>query len=125
RAAARAESLFGAGVGMGIFLYVTVGTGISSCLVMDGRPFTGCRGAAGTMASGPWTVECDQCGAVARYTLEQIASGPALVARYNREVKGSLIRAEQVITAAGHSDPDALRIIQSAAQLLGMGVGWL
>ncbi len=43
RAAARGESLFGAGRGCSSFLYVTVGTGISACLVIGGVPFTGAR----------------------------------------------------------------------------------
>src|SRR6185295_1771091 len=41
RAAARAEARFGAGKGRGIFAYVTIGTGVSYCLVIDGRPHAG------------------------------------------------------------------------------------
>ena len=52
RAAAFGEALFGAGKPYGNFLYVTVGTGISCCLVMDGKPYTGARGLTGTFASG-------------------------------------------------------------------------
>src|SRR5262245_49387433 len=37
RAAAIAEGRFGAGAGAKCFLYVTVGTGISCCLVIDGK----------------------------------------------------------------------------------------
>src|SRR4051794_36929676 len=40
RAAALAESMFGAGSGFGSFVFVTVGTGISCCLVQNGRPYT-------------------------------------------------------------------------------------
>ena len=53
RAAARAEALLGRGHGLDCFLYVSIGTGISCCLVIDGEPFTGANGATGTMASGP------------------------------------------------------------------------
>ncbi len=53
RAAALAEAMFGAGRPFKQFLYVTVGTGISCCLVLDGKPFTGAHGATGTMASSP------------------------------------------------------------------------
>src|SRR2546430_9820677 len=35
------------------FLYVTVGTGISYSLVIDGKPFTGAHGHAISFASGP------------------------------------------------------------------------
>ena len=47
RAAARAEAMFGAGKNFNQFLYVTVGTGISCCLMLGGKPFTGTRGATG------------------------------------------------------------------------------
>src|SRR5207237_5967983 len=51
RAAARAEARFGAGAGAEIFLYVTVGTGISCCLIQNGQPYLGARGLTGTFAS--------------------------------------------------------------------------
>ena len=41
RAAALAEARFGAGRGRSSFLYVTISTGISHCLVIDGRPWAG------------------------------------------------------------------------------------
>src|SRR2546427_5469713 len=56
RAAALAEAVFGAGKSFQQFLYVTVGTGISCCLVLDGKPFTGAHGFTGTMASSPLSV---------------------------------------------------------------------
>jgi glucokinase len=56
RAAALAESMFGAGRGLGSFLYVTVGTGISHTFVLAGRPFAGARGNALLFASSPYTV---------------------------------------------------------------------
>jgi glucokinase len=46
RAAALAEARFGAGRGLGSFVYVTISTGISHCLVIDGRPWPGARGNA-------------------------------------------------------------------------------
>jgi glucokinase len=46
RAAAVAEARFGAGRRVADFLYVSVGSGISHCLVTDGRPRTGVHGSA-------------------------------------------------------------------------------
>src|SRR5262245_28415006 len=43
RAHALAEARFGAGRPFRLFVFVTVGTGISSCLVQDGRPYAGAR----------------------------------------------------------------------------------
>jgi glucokinase len=46
RAAALAEARFGAGRDEPDFLYVSVGSGISHCLMVDGRPRLGVRGSA-------------------------------------------------------------------------------
>src|SRR5882762_10482740 len=62
RAAAYCEARFGAGRNHRIFLYLTVGTGIGSSLVLDGLPYTGARGSSGTLASSPLTTHCGQCG---------------------------------------------------------------
>jgi glucokinase len=46
RAAAVAEARFGHGHDWPDFLYVTVGSGVSHCLMVDGRPRLGARGSA-------------------------------------------------------------------------------
>ena len=53
RAAALAEASLGRGRGLASVLYVTVGTGISCTLVVDGRPYAGAHGHAISFASGP------------------------------------------------------------------------
>src|SRR5215217_2359035 len=62
RAAAVGEARYGAGGEFSTFIYVTVGTGISSCLVQDGRPFAGARGNALVLASAPLSSICPHCG---------------------------------------------------------------
>jgi glucokinase len=123
RAAAFAEALFGAGRDKDVFLYVTIGTGISSCLCVGGEPFPGGRGAPGTMASGLIPEFCD-VGTKGGVTLEQVASGPALVARYNA-FGGKARAGQEVIAAAASGDEKALRVIRSGADLLGGSIGWL
>src|SRR5206468_8561396 len=81
RAAALAEALFGAGQPFRLFVYVTVGTGISCCLVQDGRPYAGGHGNALIFASSPLTTTCTQCGTILKPVLEEFASGPAPVRR--------------------------------------------
>lgn len=125
RVAACAEALFGAGKSFRIFLYVTVGTGISSCLMLDGKPFLGARGATGTMASSPLHSICSQCGTVSDRTLEEMASGPALVARYNKKAKTQVETGEAVLAAAGNGDPTAIEVVQSAGEALGQTLGLL
>ncbi len=123
RAAARAEALFGAGRGLGIFLYLTIGTGISSCLVLDGRPYLGARGLSGTIGSGALSVACEACGHVSRQCLEQIASGPALVSRYNQLAGANVPSGQEVLAAAAAGDSAALRILHDAGEALEATVG--
>lgn len=120
RAAALAEAMFGAGRGAETFLYVTVGTGISSCLVIGGEPFAGARGAAGTMASGPFpTMDLGNAS-----SLEAIASGPGLVASYET-AGGDEPTAQGVLAAAEAGDPRALEVVLRGGRALGSTIGLL
>lgn len=125
RAPALAEAMFGAGRPFRLFIYVTVGTGISYALVQDGRPYRGARGNALIMASSPLTTICTECGAVLRPVLDEFASGPALVARYNRAGGGPAACGEDVLAAVAVSDPAAIHVIKTAGEALGVSVGWL
>jgi predicted NBD/HSP70 family sugar kinase len=125
RAAARAEALFGAGLGLRQFLYVTVGTGIASCLVIDGEPFTGARGATGTMASAPWSRTCEECGHFSQSTLEQFAAGSGLVHRLNQLRPGSVRTGHDVLAAATAGDSEALAVVRTGAEALGSTVALL
>ncbi len=124
RAAARAEALFGAGREANVFLYVSIGTGIASCLVIDGQPFAGARGATGTMASGPVPGFGEIASKALLPTLEQIASGPALATRF-RALGGGAQCGQDVLAAAEAGDKIAINVIQSAAEALGGSIGWL
>jgi glucokinase len=125
RAAALAEAHCGAGKPFRIFLYVTVGTGIASCLMLDGRPYLGARGATGTMASSPLSVPCEQCGHTSRRTLEELAAGPALVARFNQLKPDAAKTGHDVLAAVAAGDADALAVVQSAGEALESAVGLL
>ena len=94
RAAAVAESRFGAGREEPDFLYVSVGTGISHCLIVDGQPRTGVRGCA-------------------------IGTGAPLVERWSGGL--ALARLSGHATAeAALADPDAERIVAAGARRLGL-----
>lgn len=80
RAAGLAEARFGAGRAFREFLFVTVGTGVSAVHVRDGQPYRGSRGAALVIANGRRRRRCESCGHLDDTELEDIASGPALVA---------------------------------------------
>ena len=85
RAAALAEARFGAGQDYDSFAFVTVGTGISSCLVLGGVPYAGSHGTAQLLGSGPITMTCPDCGVRRRVSLENLAAGPALVEQFERQ----------------------------------------
>jgi len=119
RAAAMAEARFGAGRGRRVFLYVTIGTGISSALVIAGKAFTGARGATGTMASGPMPALSGRSP-----TVEEISSGPALVKRY-AEAGCSAKTGQEVIAAAEQGEAVGRGIVETAAEVLGGTIGWL
>lgn len=125
RAAALAEASLGAGRPFNSFLYVTIGTGISCCLVLDGQPFLGARGLTGTMASSPLTVPCERCGHLSGRTLEELASGAGLAARFPAEDDSTIATAQQVLSAARAGDPRAQDVVTSAAQALGSQLGLL
>jgi glucokinase len=127
RAPALAEALLGAGRPFRLFLYVTIGTGISCCLVQEGQPYAGARGGALVMASSPFSAICPACGSLLQPVTEEIASGPALVARYRArlgpEADPSLTQAEAVIAAAGQGDRRAIEVIETAGLALGSSLG--
>ena len=125
RAAALAEARYGAGRDLDPFVYVTVGTGISSCLVQGGRPFAGARGNALVLTTGPITLTCPHCGAPVRTVIEEVAAGPALVTRYNQRSGAGHVRAEAVLAAAEDGDPVAVDMVRSGGEALGVAVGWL
>jgi glucokinase len=130
RAPALAEATFGAGQSFKIFVYVTVGTGISYCLVLDKQPYSGAQGNALIFASSPLTTTCTECGTVLHPILEEFAAGPPLVKRYNQRTKQqashqAVNRAEAVLAAATNGDTIAAEVITSAGEALGVSVGWL
>jgi len=98
-AASLAEARLGAGQGHRVFLYVTVGTGISCALVIDGKPFTGAHGHAISFATGATAAATGARSTDALVPLEALASGP-----------GILRRAQ----AQGLTEPDAIAICQTA-----------
>ena len=122
RAAARAEAAFGAGKGLGHAMYVTIGTGVSYCLIIDGEPYAGANGYAIHFAQSPLTARCDSCGAVSRPVVEEIACGPGLAARFSAR-GGNAESGEDVLAAAAADDPIAVEVVTEAAEALGVVIG--
>jgi glucokinase len=125
RAAARAEAQIGAAHNLRCFVYVTVGTGISSCLVVTKTPFAGARGLTGTFASGNGLVAGNDGHLLFGSPLEQFASGPALAARLAARNAGFVGGAPEVLALAEHGDPFAQPIVETAGQALGAAIAQL
>jgi glucokinase len=119
RAAARAEARFGAGKGRRVFAYVTIGTGVSHCLVLDGRPHAGANGFAIHFASSALHVPCDACGHVNAPVVEEIASGPAISAAFARRTGRDVGGAADLLAAAAGGDGVAGDLVTAAARQLG------
>lgn len=124
RAAALGEAWFGAGKPFGSFAYVTVGTGISCCLVIDGKPWPGANGNALVMSSSPLSTTCGECGAQLSPILEEFASGPAITRRYQEASGRAVTRAEEVFAALA-TDECAQEIVRSAGFALGVSLAFL
>jgi glucokinase len=112
RAAARAEARFGAGRRLSSFLYVTVGTGISQALVLDGEPWPGARGNAIVLGAPP---------------VEEVASGPALArAAGAPDARAALADEAAVAAAAAALGREVARLVNAldpAAIVVGGGLG--
>ncbi len=126
RAAAIGEATFGAGRGNCLFVYITVGTGISYCLMQNGQPFRGSHGNAITMASSPLSTVCTHCGTKLRPVLEEFASGPAIAKRFARaKNRESPETCQEVFGAASSGDRDAIQVLTSAGEALGVSAAFL
>jgi glucokinase len=126
RAAAVGEAIFGAGRGHPLFVYITVGTGISYCLMQNGQPLKGAKGNAITMASSPLSTVCTHCGVKLRPVLEEFASGPAIAKRFAQGRKGEPAEpCEEVLRAASNGNNGAIEILTSAGEALGVSTAFL
>jgi len=117
-AAALAEARYGAGRRYAHFLYVTVGTGISCALVMDGEVYRGAHGHALAFASGP------TAGPRRDQALEDRSSGPALRRRAHDRGIGAADPVELLAIAARGSSL-AHELLQDAAQELAQHIAVL
>lgn len=113
-AGAMGEYLLGEGRGQEHLLYLTVGTGISHCLVVDGVPLGGARNAAYFSGYTP-PARCarDRCDAA---HVEAISAGPAIARAFGGPDAHD---ARPVFSAAAAGDARAISVVEHAAWHLG------
>lgn len=139
-AAGLAEALWGAGKGFRYVLYITIGTGIGTAIVLDRNIYYGRTGAAAE--GGHMTIDYRGevvCGCGKAGCIESLAAGPALARRAQKMVaadpkaaasllefsdgNASAITGEVVIRAAQAGDPIGVRLIHDTVMYLGVWIG--
>ena len=122
------EQRFGAGSGFSSCMVITIGTGLGSGLILDGKIWTGSGGFAAELGHITVDPEGYPCPCGNRGCLEQYASAGALV-RFAREgisetVAESLC-AEMVAELARNGDSAALAAFDQLGYWLGIGLASL
>jgi glucokinase-like ROK family protein len=111
------------------FVYISVGTGIGSGLILGGRVYRGDQGTAGEL--GHMIVQPDgpMCRCGARGCLEAVAAEPAvlswLVAEMEKEASSRISppkRPREIYEAANANDPLACQAVRRMGRYLGIGV---
>ncbi len=124
RAAALAEARLGSGADSAVSLYVNLGTGISHCLLIEGRPFEGQHGRALMCGSTRLTALDSERNELVGSCVEDVASGRGISERYLR-FTGENVSAPQVFERSSAGDGDARLVVDQAVRLLGHMVATL
>lgn len=137
-AAALAEARWGAGNGYETIFYVSLGTGIGTALVLQGRIYEGRTGGAGEGGHMTINYRGPACGCGKRGCIEMYASGTAIAkcarnllrhrgGRHSRMLKmgGEIsdVTTEIVSRASRAGDPLAREILEEAAGHLAIWLG--
>ena len=133
--AALGELKYGAGQGCENFICMTVGTGIGSGIVLDGKLIRGATNVAGELGHIKLVMhEGELCGCGDYGCLEAYASGPSIVkmaqdyimagksTKYKEMAAGGEITPYIVSEAAKQGDPVAQRIFTKTGEYIGFGL---
>ncbi len=118
RLGARGEAWLGAGRGVASFLYVSLGTGLSTAMVIDSQPWPGAHGEA--IGLGEWPAPVLPGEHPVR-NLERFASGAGIAERYL--ARTGTARTTRDLTE--RPDADALAVLTSAGEALGQATAAL
>jgi glucokinase len=137
-AAALAEAIWGAGIGFRNVFYVTLGTGIGTGIIFDGRIYHGRTGSAAEGGHVSIDYNGPRCGCGKRGCIEALCSGPAIALRARvllaesgepsrmLELAGGNLEsltAEHVAQAFHAGDAPAGQVLEASADLLTVWLG--
>ena len=97
-------------------VFLSIGTGIATGVILDGRIYQGSRGFAGEIGHFLADPGGPQCACGLRGCLEAMASGPALARQWPPSGQHSSV--ESLFAAAGRGDEAATRILERAVEHL-------
>ncbi len=113
--AALGEALAGAGKGKDSFVAITLGTGVGSGIVIDGKLVVGCNYAAGEMGHMVICMDGEQCNCGRRGCWERYASATALIAQTKDMMKKNVdsimwdLVDDNILRVSGRTAFDAMR----------------
>ncbi len=134
-AAAYGELVYGGAKGMKHFIMFTLGTGVGSGVVIDGKLVLGKTGAAGELGHAVLIPEGRQCGCgnkgcletycsatgICRTAIEMMESAPDYEGALSK-VKPDALTSKMVGDAAKYGDPLAIKVFEKTGYLLGIAM---
>jgi len=133
-AAAMGEMVFGGAKNMKNFIVLTLGTGLGSGIVVDGKMVYGHTGFAGEVGHLIVVPNGRECGCGRNGCLETYASATGLVKTVSlmisemreesilRDIPPSELTSKQIAEAAARKDPVAVKAMEYTAEKLGFGI---
>jgi glucokinase len=135
KAAALGEYHYGAGRGERDMVYIVVGTGVGSALILDGELHRGRNNSAGEVGHITIRTEGDRCSCGNMGCVESLAAGPAIARAYRRALAATgepewaesieSITAENVVERARGGESLAAQVLADAGAALGTAVATL
>jgi glucokinase len=133
-AAAMGEMIFGGAKKMKDFIVLTLGTGLGSGIVIDGKMVYGHTGFAGELGHMTVVPGGRECGCGRKGCFEAYASATGLVRTVQhllsemrdesplRDIPPSKLTSKKIAEAAAKKDPVAVRAMNETAEILGFGI---
>ncbi|HYV92239.1 MAG TPA: ROK family protein [Chitinophagales bacterium] len=131
KAAAIGEMIFGAAKNMKHFYFITLGTGLGSGIVVDGKIVYGHDGFAGELGHTTVTENGRNCGCGRKGCLEQYCSATGITRTYLELISGSgrklrippkRINAKFIYEKYVKKEPEALQAFEFTGHILGVAL---